>query len=178
MKTCGKIVNWLQRREEGNVMILGAFLMIVCVLFMALIIDMGLYFGSYRKLRMAADAADEKVGQMMAYFLYAPDYQAIYDESILDVLTFMGYDSGNIVEKKITRTRSGSGSNGVMHITTTLELEDTFQCILLPIVGIDTLEIKVSNNKIKNMGVDHPYTSGKKYKVWGTDEEGTDIVDY
>ena len=61
-------------QEEGSVMIIGGMGLIIAIMIMALLMDMGMYYNSYRRLKAVSDFANEEVTQMLPYYAYSGDY--------------------------------------------------------------------------------------------------------
>lgn len=161
------------KEEEGSAMIIGAAGLIVIILFMALVVDMGLYYSEYRKLKSASDFADEEIQQMMPLYAYASDYQEIYRKNLTEALAYMGYTSANITNISISRTNGIVNGGWVISVNRILNLEDTYHCLLLPIIGIDELPIKTFKNDTTNMPIEKPYSEGQPFEVWGEEKEGS-----
>ena len=69
-------------QEEGSVMIIGGMGLIIAIMIMALLMDMGMYYNSYRRLKAVSDFANEEVTQMLPYYAYSGDYVEAFNRSL------------------------------------------------------------------------------------------------
>lgn len=150
--------------EKGSAMVIGAFGVILAVMFMALMMDIGLYYNSYRKLKAVTDSVDEEIKLMLPYYAYANDYVTSFNNSLDIALTNLGYSQDNVVRSDISR-QTGISLTWVISVETDIELEDTYHCMFAFIIGINEIPIRVTNNTIQNIGIDEPYNGGP-YEVW------------
>ena len=154
------------REENGNAMVLGAFGIILSIMFMALMVDMGLYYNSYRRLKAAVDIMDEEIRLMLPYYAYSGDYDTVFDESLDNILTNLGYSSSNIIRSEIGRSTQRSMDDWVITVETKIELEETYHCAFAFIIGINEIPVRVSYARVQPMGTGKPYDGGP-YEVWG-----------
>ncbi|MCC8026019.1 MAG: Tad domain-containing protein [Clostridium sp.] len=154
--------------EKGNAMILGAFGVILAIMLMALMMDMGLYYNSYRRLKAAADTANDEISLMLPYYVYTGDYTAVFDESLDTALTNLGYSSDNLVHSEIHR-KLEMMMDWAVTIETKIELQDTYHCMFAFIIGINEIPVRVTEDHIQHMGISDPYNGGP-YEVWGEDD--------
>lgn len=156
--------------EHGNAMVIAAVGLMVAILFMALVVDLGMYYSNYRKLKSAADFVDEEVQQMLPYYAYAADYKETFRRSLYKAIDAMGYSEANIVDYEIRRESYVDG-NWNISVETEVVLEDTYQCIFLGIIGTNEFSLRATNQKVQTMPIEEPYRPGMPYEVWGEEEE-------
>lgn len=152
-------------------MIIGAAGLVTIILFTALVVDIGLYYSEYRKLKSASDFADEEIEQMMPLYAYASDYQEIYRKNLNEALSYMGYSASNITNISMNRSNKVLNGGWVISINHVLELTDTYHCLMLPIIGIHDIPIKTKKESTKTMTIDRPYTEGLPFEIWGDEEK-------
>ena len=158
------------REEKGNVMVISAAGLMIAIMFMALVVDLGMYYSNYRKLKSAADFVDEEVQQMLPYYAYAADYENTFRTVMYKAVDALGYSADNVVDYGITRRVYVEG-NWNISVETSVVLEDRYQCIFLGIIGANEFTIRASNTKRKIMAIDEPYRPGMPVEVWGEEEE-------
>ena len=93
-------------QEEGSVMIIGGMGLIIAIMIMALLMDMGMYYNSYRRLKAVSDFANEEVTQMLPYYAYSGDYVEAFNRSLDAALDGHGYTSSNVKKSEIDRNTS------------------------------------------------------------------------
>lgn len=153
-------------REEGSVTVMGAFGLILLLMFMAVMVDMGLYYIESKKLQAAADYMDDEVSQMLPYYSYADNYQEIMDSEFRANIKEFGYSDDNIDKLHVKRTYDSNTGNPVITVELSISLKDTYHCIFLPVVGISDLKVHVANSYVKNYNVDKIYKKGMPYTDW------------
>lgn len=153
-------------QEEGNAMIMGGMGLIIVILIMALMMDLGMYYNSYRRLKAVSDFANEEIQQMLPYYAYADDYVEVFHRSLDVALDGHGYNSNNVVKREIDRTTVFDMSWRI-RVSMDLELEDEYKCMFASFIGIDKIPLHVSFKSIQNLSIDEPYSAGRPYEVWG-----------
>ena len=88
-------------QEEGSVMIIGGMGLIIAIMIMALLMDMGMYYNSYRRLKAVSDFANEEVTRVFLY-AYSGDYVEAFNRSLDAALDGHGYTSSNVKKVKST----------------------------------------------------------------------------
>lgn len=154
------------REESGSVMIITAGALMIIIMFMALAVDLGMYYSNYRKLKSAADFADEEVKQLLPYFAYANDYEYEFRKSLFEAVDNMGYPPETVVEYKIKRTTT-KPLYWAISVSTEVKLQTEYECIFLGIIGINKFPITVQSKRSQNMPIEQPYYDGMPYEVWG-----------
>jgi len=160
-----QIKTWL-KKEEGNAMIMGAFGIILLLMFMGIMVDMGLYYTSYRRLNSVAKYSSEEIQQMLPYYSFANDYDLAFRTEFSENLYEYGYTQDNVDQSKITRVNTTDRGNPVIHVTIDIALNDTYHCIFLPIIGISELPVNASMKTILAYGIDKRYTPGMPVQLW------------
>ena len=158
-------------QEEGSVMIIGGMGLIIAIMIMALLMDMGMYYNSYRRLKAVSDFANEEVTQMLPYYAYSGDYVEAFNRSLDAALDGHGYTSSNVKKSEIDRNTSLNMSWTVI-VSTDIILEDESYCMFASIIGINKIPIRVSAKSRQPMSIGEPYYDGQPYEVWG--EDGAD----
>ncbi|RGY97926.1 Tad domain-containing protein [Clostridium sp. AM58-1XD] len=169
----GTIKNVVEK-EEGSVMVFGAFGIVLLLMFMAVMVDMGLYYVERKKLETAADYMDDEVRQMLPYYSYADDYQETMKNEFYANMNELGYTSANIDNLRIKRTYGSNTGNPLISVQLNISLKDTYHCIFLPVIGISELKIHVTNNQIVHYNVDKIYKEGMPCVEW---KEGIELTD-
>lgn len=153
-------------QEEGNAMIVGGMGLIIVILIMALMMDLGMYYNSYRRLKAVSDFANEEVQQMLPYYAYADDYVEAFHRSLDVALDGYGYSANNIVKSEIKRS-TVLGMSWTIDVSIEIELEDEYKCLFASFIGIDKIPLHVSFKAIQPMSIDEPYFPGNPYEIWG-----------
>lgn len=153
---------------------MGAFGIILILMFMAIMVDMGLYFISYKKLSSAASYAEEEVKQMLPYYSYSPDYRADFETEFYNNLTECGYTASNVTKDVITRTYAYDMGHPVISVELNIVLHDKYECIFLGMIGIQELNISVKKITRSNYGVDQFYYPGMPCEEW---DGGVELVE-
>lgn len=164
-----KKLRQLIEEEKGSVMIIGAAGLMIVIMFMALAVDLGMYYSSYRKLKSAADFVDEEVQQMLPYYAYVDNYEHAFRTSLYKAIDSMGYSADNIVDYEIRREKFVSGNWNIM-VETEVVLEDNYRCIFLGIIGANEFTLRAENKKTQTMAIEEPYRPGMPYDVWGEED--------
>lgn len=169
-----KAIKNLAEREEGSVMVFGAFGIVLLLMFMAVTVDMGLYYVEYKKLQTAAEYMDDEVRQMLPYYSYADDYQETMRREFYANMNELGYTSANIESLYVKRTYGSNTGNPIISVELNISLKDTYHCIFLPVIGLPELKIHVNNNRIAHYNTDKIYKNGMPYVEW---KEGIELPD-
>lgn len=169
-----KAIKNLVEREEGSVMVFSAFGIVLLLMFMAVMVDMGLYYVEYKKLQIAADYMDDEVRQMLPYYSYADDYQETMKREFYANMNELGYTSANIENLGIQRTYGSNLGNPIITVELNISLKDTYHCIFLPVIGISELKVHVNNDQIAHYNTDKIYKKGMPYAEW---KEGIELTD-
>lgn len=170
----GNAIKNMAEKEEGSVMVFGAFGIVLLLMFMAVTVDMGMYYVESKKLQTAADYMDDEVRQMLPYYSYADDYQETMQKEFYANMNELGYTSANIENLYIKRTYGTNTGNPIISVQLNISLKDTYHCIFLPVIGIPELKIHVSNNQIAHYNVDKVYKKGMPFVEW---KEGVELAD-
>lgn len=164
---------WMEK-EEGNAMIMGAFGIILLIMFMGIMVDMGLYFTSYRKLSAVVKYSSEEIEQMLPYYSFSDNYVEAFKKEFNENLYEYGYTLSNVDRSRITRTYTTNVGNPVIHVEIDIALHDTYPCIFLPVIGITDLPVNYVKVARQAYGIDKRYTEGMPYELW---KGGVDLDD-
>ncbi|MBS4982900.1 MULTISPECIES: TadE/TadG family type IV pilus assembly protein [Hungatella] len=156
---------WL-KKEEGNAMIMGAFGIILLLMFMGIMVDMGLYFTSYRRLSAVTKYSSEEIQQMLPYYSFANDYESAFRTEFNKNLYEYGYTLDNVDRSTITRINTSRLGNPIISVEMDVALHDTYQCIFLPIIGISELPVNASRKTAQSYGIEKRYTAGMPVELW------------
>lgn len=157
-------------QEEGSVMIIGGMGLIIAIMIMAMMMDLGMYYNSYRRLKAASDFVTEEIKQMLPYYAYSGDYVTAFHKSLNEALDCYGYNSDNIVKSEIDRN-TALNMEWSITVSTNIELKDEYQCIFASIIGINKIPIRVSEKSNQPMVIGEPYYDGHPYEVWGEEDD-------
>lgn len=164
----------IMAEEDGSVSVLGAFGIVLLIMFMAVMVDMGMYSVELKKLKTAAEYMDDEIRQMRPYYSYADDYQETMEREFYANINEMGYTSANVESVNINRRYRSSMGNPVITMELGISLKDTYQCIFLPVIGIQELPVRVEYNHVNNYNTDKIYRDGMAFELW---EEGIELPD-
>ncbi|MEW4415141.1 Tad domain-containing protein [Clostridium sp. AN503] len=156
----------IAENEDGSVMVFGAFGIIVLLMFMAVMVDLGMYSVELKKLKTAAEYMDDEVRQMLPYYSYADDYRETMEREFYANMSELGYSSANIESLSVKRTYGSNLGNPLITVELNISLKDTYHCIFLPVLGISELPVHVKNNQIAHYNTDKIYKKGMPFQLW------------
>lgn len=151
------------RSERGNVMLMGGLSIIVIIMFAGGILDLGLYYERYQSAKEAISLPIEEVEQMFPLYAYDSDPQARFRTCAEESASDSGWGADTLTTVSLNRAIVMGG----IRISTEVVLTGQYECFFLPLLGFDTLPIRVraTSEETWNPGL-KVWTPGSTYYVW------------
>lgn len=156
------------RGERGSAMVVAVFASMMILMVAGAAVDLGLYYTQYQRAKNVAVASKNMVKKMMAVYLADMTNADLIEEDVVDYAVANGLNEEGLY---ISIERSMEKFDGTKKVTFqyTFDYVDPYDCIFLPLIGINQLPVDVGFVDSLNIINAHVWEEGDPYVTWRPD---------
>lgn len=158
--------------ERGSAMVVVVFFSIMILLMAGAAVDLGLYYAKLQRASNVANSSKALVQKMMAVYIADMTYASEIEYDIMAYADSNGLDTRKL---QLDITRGIQDTNDTKRVTFyfTFIYKDTYECLFLPLFGINELLVDINITENLNAINVHLWEPGDPYVTWRPDRTGS-----
>lgn len=156
------------RGERGSAMVVAVFASMMILMVAGAAVDLGLYYVKYQRAKNVASSSKDLVKKTMAVYLAEMTKSELIEDDVVDHAVANGLDEDKLY---ISIERTMENFNGTKKLTFyyTYQYIDPYDCIFLPIIGINQLPVDVGFTDNLTIVNAHIWEEDDPYVTWRPD---------
>lgn len=165
-----KKIRAFRRGEQGYALLFGMLASIILIMFAGGVLDLGFYYARYQNARETISMPVEQVEQMLAmYSNYANDAtpRQMFQDMAEAHAVANGWEADDVTTN-FERVMPTAYYDASVQVNIEVTLEGTYHCFFLPLLGIDTMPIRVQveDELFWLSGINAKFYNGGIYYTW------------